>query len=48
MSKMSELSTAGVGVDLQRLTGQANYTQWTRDFKVVADLKGEENVLTKA
>ena len=50
----SDLSAGEFGVSLQRLTGQENYNQWLRDFKVIAQLKGvwkfytgEESILTK-
>ncbi|MCJ1260129.1 hypothetical protein MMC24_007969 [Lignoscripta atroalba] len=51
---MSELSLQDTGVDLQRLKGQDNYVRWSRDFKVIAEVKGvwkvvteEEPILTK-
>ena len=36
----SDLSAGEFGVSLQRLTGQDNYNQWLRDFRVIAQLKG--------
>ena len=43
---MSELSSHDTGVDLQKLKGQDNYVRWSRDFKVMAEVKGVWKVIT--
>lgn len=40
-----DLSAAGTGVDLQRLTGQVNYLRFKRDFQIVAMTKGVWDVI---
>lgn len=51
---MNELSIEGTGIDLERLVGIQNYNCFSRDFQLVAELKGvwelfkgEEPNLTK-
>jgi len=44
---MAELSIKDSGVDLTRLTGQENYHQWIRNFKLIADLKGVWGIISR-
>jgi len=51
---MSDFSAQDTGIDLEKLKGQDNYIRWSRDFRLIADVKGvwkiitgEEEILTK-
>lgn len=45
---MEDLTANDAGVDLQRLQGPVNYTRWSRDIRLVADVKGVWDLISGA